>query len=293
MTESHPGRGILLIAGALFLFAALDTTAKFLTQSFAVGLIVWARYLVHCLLMLVFLGPRLGWRLVATRRPLRQIVRALMLLGCTAFGIAGLRLMPLAETTAVFFISPLLVAALAGPFLGERPHAGVWLALVAGFSGVLLIARPGGVIVPEGIAFTLSSAACYVIYQILTRQLAASDKTTTMVFYTALVGTLGSSMALPWLSIGIDATPLQLAQLASLGILGGCGHWLLTRAFRHARASTLAPYFYLQLVWATLFGALVFGHWPDALSFVGMAVIVGSGLALGLRDRYVHTRIDG
>jgi drug/metabolite transporter (DMT)-like permease len=283
--EQHPLRGVFLLVNALFFFAALDATAKHLTQTFSIPMLVWARYLVHCLFMLVFLGPRLGRRLVATARPARQIVRALLLVGCTGFGFAALARMPLAETTAIAFTAPLIVAVLAGPWLGERLSGGRWLAVLAGFGGVLLIARPGSAITLDGAAFALLAATFYAVYQILTRQLAATESTLTMVFYTALVGALAMSLFLPWFWAGPMPSAAQAAQIAALGILGGCGHFLLTRAFRHAPASTLSPFIYLQLVWATLLGTLVFDQLPDGLALLGSGVIVGSGLYLGLAAR--------
>lgn len=277
---------MLLLLGSLFFFAALDATAKHLAQTYSVPFLVWARYTVHCLLMLAVLGPRQRWRLVATRRPLLQVVRGLMLVGCTGFGIAALSRMPLAETTAVAFTAPLIVALLAGPWLGERLTAGRWLAILAGFGGVLLIARPGSAVTVDGATLALLAASFYAVYQILTRQLAATEPTVTLVFYSALVGTLGTTLLQPW-SV-LPATPLPTidrAMIAALGILGGSGHYLLTRAFRHAPASVLSPFIYVQLIWATLLGALVFGHWPGSFSFLGMAIIVGSGLWLALAAR--------
>ena len=282
--EPHPLRGVLLLLGSLFFFAALDATAKQLAATYSVPLLVWARYLVHCLLMVVLLGPQLGRRLLATRRPARQVVRALMLVGCTGCGFAALARMPLAETTAVAFTAPLLVAIRAGPWLGERLPPGRWLAVIGGFLGVLLIARPGGAASADGIALALLAAACYAVYQILTRQLAPGENTLTMLFYTALVGTLTMSVFLPWFWQAPATIPAgDLAAIFALGVLGGCGHFLLIRAFRHAPASLLSPFIYLQLVWAIALGAIVFGNWPDFPSLLGMAIIVSSGSSLALR----------
>ncbi len=195
---AYPLRGIALLLAALMLFACLDATAKHLSQTFAVPLLVWARYTLHCLLMVVFLAPSMRGRLLRTRRAGSQILRALMLLATTGLGIAALRLMPLAETTALAFLSPLIVTVLAGPWLGERIGAARWAAVLTGFLGVLLIAQPGGALAGAGVAFALGAAVCYSIYQLLTRQLSASESTLTMLFYTALVGSVVMTAALPW-----------------------------------------------------------------------------------------------
>lgn len=282
---AHPLRGIALMLAALALFALLDATAKHLSQTFAVPLLVWARYTVHCLLMVVFLVPAMRGRLLRTRRAGSQILRALMLLATTSLGIAALRLMPLAETTALGFLSPLIVVLLAGPWLGERIGAVRWVAVLAGFVGVLLIARPGGALAGAGVAFALGAAICYGIYQILTRQLSASESPLTMLFYTALVGSVVMTAALPWFWGGPVPTPLQALAITTLGIYGGAGHFLLIHAFRHAPVSTLSPFLYVQLIWATLLGWLVFGHMPDLLALAGMAIIGGSGLSIALAER--------
>lgn len=283
VAEQHPLRGILLLFCSLFFFAALDATAKFLTQTYSVPLLVWARYVVHCLLMAALVGPRLGWGLVRTRQPLLLVVRGLCLVGCTGFGVAALARMPLAETTAIAFTAPLLVALMAGPTLGERLTPLRWGVVAAGFAGVLLIARPGAGITPDGVALALGAASCFAAYQILTRYLAASESTLTMLFHTALAGSVVMTLALPLYWDALVTPPLGDALLiCALGILGGTGHLLLTRAFRHAPASLISPFTYLQLVWATLLGAAVFGHWPDGWAFTGMAVIVAGGVALAL-----------
>jgi drug/metabolite transporter (DMT)-like permease len=288
MPEHSAGKGIALMLAAVLMFALLDASSKHLSQTFAVPLLVWARYAVHFVLMLVFLAPSRRGRLVATKRPLQQVVRALLLVGVTGFVMAAFRIMPLAETTALLFVTPLFVALLAGPMLGEKVGRLRWAAVVAGLAGMLLIARPnsaGGAMSVEGIALALAAAACYSLYQIQTRQLSPTEDTVTMVFYTALVGTATMSLALPWIWQGPWPSLIEALMIASLGILGGTGHYLLIRAFRHAPASTLSPLLYVQLIWATLLGWAVFGALPDAMAAAGMAIIAGAGLLLAWQAR--------
>lgn len=293
MPEQKPLAGIVLMLAAVLCFAALDATSKALSQTFSVPLLVWARYGFHLLLMLVFLGPSMRLGLIRTRRPVLQTVRALLLVGVTGFAMAAFRLMPLAETTAILFVTPLAVAVLAGRFLHERVVAARWAAVAAGFAGMLLIARPGGELPPAGVMFTLAAAACYTGYQIQTRMLAPGENTWTMLFYTALTGTVAMSLALPLFWSGPLPSLKEALMIASLGIYGGTGHFMLIRAFRHASASTLSPLLYVQLVWATLFGWLLFGHVPDALSVAGMVVIVASSLAMAAWERRsAPARID-
>ena len=140
MPEPRPLLGVSLMLSAVFCFALLDATSKHLSQTFNVPLLVWARYGVHLLLMLVIFGASHGLRLVATTRPLAQIVRALLLVGVTGFAMAAFRVMPLAETTALLFVTPLIVALLAGPMLGEHVDLRRWLAAHGGIPKKPLIA---------------------------------------------------------------------------------------------------------------------------------------------------------
>lgn len=278
-------RGILLMLAAVMCFALLDATAKHLSQTFPVPMLVWSRYTLHFILMLAFLAPSMRWRLVATRHPIKQVVRALMLVGTTGFAMAAFRHLPLAETTALLFVTPLIVALLAGPLLGEQVGRWQWNASIFGFCGALLIARPGGALNLTGIALVIGAAACYSIYQIQTRQLSPTENTLTMLFYTALVGTASMTLAAPLYWGGPMPDLLEGLMIASLGIYGGTGHFLLTKAFRIAPATTLSPFLYVQLVWATLLGWIVFGHWPDGTTFAGMAIIAVSSASLVLLQR--------
>lgn len=278
-------RGVLLFLTALLLFAALDATAKHLTAFFAVPFMVWVRYLVHFVFMVVTVAPSEGRSLVSTRHPWLMILRALMLVGVTLFMQLALQTLPLAETSALVFTTPLLVALLAGPLLGEKVSGKAWLATAVGFVGALLIARPGGSLFGAGVAYAAAAALCYALYQILTRKLVGSETQLRLLFYTALVGTLCMAFApfTHWNGQWPSVTEALL--LASLGLYGGVGHFLMIRAFREAPASTLAPLLYVQLIWATLLGWLVFSHLPDFLAIVGMCIIGAAGLSLALGDR--------
>ena len=285
MPEPHPLRGIALMVAALFLFASLDATSKHLSQTYAVPLLVWARYTLHCLMMVIFLAPSMRWKLVATGRPWRQAVRGVLLVGVTGFAMAAFRIMPLAEATALLFITPLFVALLAGPMLGEQVGRLRWLAVAIGFAGTLLIARPGSDLSVPGVALCLAAAGCYALYQIQTRILSPGESSVTMLFYTALIGTLVMSLGLPWFWSGPWPTATDALLIASLGLYGGVGHFLLIHAFRDTTASTLSTVQYVQLIWATLLGWIFYDQLPDALSGIGMAIVAGSGLAVTLAER--------
>lgn len=278
-------RGIFLMLCAVLLFASMDATAKWLTAKYPVPMLVWARYLVHCVLMLVFLFPSHGRRLWYSPRPGLQIARALMLLGVTGFTMLGFRLLSLTVATTIAFVAPLLVGLLAGPVLKEKVGSIQAVALLVGLVGVVLIARPGGEVPLLGVVFAGLGALCYTVYQLLTRMLAPFESSVTMLFYTALVGTLMSSLALPWTWTEIHPGGLDTLLICMLGVLGGSGHYLLIRAFRITPASTLAPFLYAQLVWAGLLDLIIFAHLPDGTTWIGIALIVAAGLAVVVKEK--------
>ncbi|MCO7521857.1 MULTISPECIES: DMT family transporter [unclassified Pseudomonas] len=280
---NQPLRGIALVVVATFLFASHDGLSKFLGGIYPIIMVVWARYLVHTLLMAGIFLPKAGLAVLRTRRPLLQTLRALSLLGTSLLFTAGLQYLPLAEATAVNFLTPVLVTALSVPLLKERVTTGQWLAVVTGFIGVLVVVHPGGAMFTPAILFPFSSALVFCFYQLLTRKLAAYDTPTTSNFYAGLCNTLVMTALVPffWQAPQWAHVPFMLA-------LGGCGmtaHLLLTQAFRHAAPALLAPFSYCQIVFAGLLGLLVFGQAPDKISLAGIAIICLSGLGAAWMQR--------
>jgi drug/metabolite transporter (DMT)-like permease len=272
----HTLRGILLIVAAVFLFSSMDTVAKYLLRSYPIAPLVWARYAVHMAFMLLLLAPRMGLDLVRTAHPALQAVRGALLVASTGFFYLALAQLPLAEAAAITFAGPVLVAALSGPLLGERVSARQWLAVMLGFAGVLIIVRPGGGLLEPAALLPLGAALCFSVYQIMTRKLAGRENPITTLFYTALVGTLLTSLPLPF----TWHTPswIQVPLIIAMGLFGGFGHFLLIRAVEHASPHALAPFIYTQLVWSTLLAFLAFGEFPNAGSLLGIAIIIVAGL---------------
>ncbi|CAK15214.1 DMT family transporter [Pseudomonas entomophila] len=280
---NQPLRGIALVVVATFLFASHDGLSKFLGGVYPIIMVVWARYVVHTLLMAGIFLPKAGFAVLRTRRPLLQTLRALSLLSTSLLFTAGLQYLPLAEATSVNFLAPVLVTALSVPLLKERVTLGQWVAVVMGFIGVLVVVHPGGAMFTPAILFPFGSALGFCFYQLLTRKLAAHDSPTTSNFYAGLCNTLIMTALVPFFW-QVPAWPHVLLMLA----LGGCGmtaHLLLTQAFRHAAPALLAPFSYCQIVFAGLLGAVVFGQVPDGMSLVGISVICLSGLGAAWMQR--------
>lgn len=282
---NQPLRGIALMVLATFLFASHDALSKYLSGFYPIILIVWARYAVHTLLMAVVFLPRSGLSVLRTRRPGLQFLRALCLLLVSLLFTAGLMFLPLAEATAVIFLAPLLVTALSVPLLGERVSLGQWIAVIVGFTGVLVIVHPGGELFTPAVLLPLSAALSFSLYQILTRRLSEVDSATTSNFFAGLVNTLMMSLLVPffWQIPSFGHALLMLA-------LGGCGmgaHLLLTHSFRYAAPAMLAPFGYGQIIFAGLLGLLMFGHVPELSALAGIAIICLSGLAALWTQRQV------
>ena len=274
----RPLLGIGLMLLAVLSFTCLDATAKYGTGETSVPMLVWGRYAFNLLFMAAFL-PWLGVRgLIRTTYPIYQAARAVLLVLATASMFTAVKLLPLAETYAISFISPLIVAALSAPLLGERVGGRRWGAIVVGFAGVLIVIRPGDAALGWVAIFPLLMATFYAIYQIMTRALSTSDGAVPTLFYTVLVGSLATSVALPafWEPPSIKTLGLMVA----MGALGLCGQLMLICALLLAPASLVSPFVYTQIVWACGVGYLVFGDIPDVTTLVGAVVVIASGVLL-------------
>ncbi len=263
----------------------MNVVVKILTEHVPTVELIWARTLGHLIVVVALFAPgHGGWRLLVTRRPAIQASRSLLLLVSTSFFFTALGHVPLADATAVSFTSPFLVALLAVPVLGERVGLSQWVSIAVGFVGTLIVIRPTGDGASPYAFLVLGSAACYALYQVLTRRVAGVDPPETSVTYSALAGTLVLSAVVPF----VWRTPPRLAHwlmLAGLGLLGALGHYCVARALVWAPASIVSPFHYVQLVWAAALGYVVFGHVPSAWTWLGAAIIVCSGLSIFLRER--------
>ncbi|PMZ85482.1 MULTISPECIES: DMT family transporter [unclassified Pseudomonas] len=274
---NQPFKGILLIIVATFLFSTHDAFSKYLSGFYPIVMVVWARYVVHTLLMAGIFLPQSGLRVLRTKRPLLQVIRALCLLGTSLFFTTGLMYIPLAEATSVNFLAPVLVTALSVPLLGERVTRGQWLAVIFGFSGVLIIVHPGGDLFTPAVLLPFCSALFFCFYQLLTRKLSEIDSPTTSNFFAGLCNTLVMSALVPF----FWQTPnlMHGAMMLALGACGMTAHLFLTQAFRLAAPALLAPFSYCQIIFAGLLGWLLFSHTPTLTTVLGIAVICCSGLA--------------
>jgi drug/metabolite transporter (DMT)-like permease len=279
-------KAIGLMALATLCFAVLDATAKYLVteEGVPVAQVTWLRFVGHVAFSALALWPFALPPSLRSAKPLIQVLRAVLMVVTTGFNFVALRYLQLDQTITIFFLTPLLVAALAGPLLNEWVGWHRVLAIIAGFVGVLLVMHPGIGTVHWAMLLALIATFGYALYNLATRYLAGSDPPEVTQTYTPLAGVLVVApfalAAWHW-----PASAGQWLLLTSLGFWGGLGHWLLILAHRTAPAPVLAPFIYLGLIWMSAAGFLVFGDVPTWWTLSGAAVVIVSGLYLLARER--------
>ncbi|MBS0521462.1 MAG: DMT family transporter [Proteobacteria bacterium] len=272
--------GILFMCAAGMLFPVMSGFAKFLGEDYNSLQVSWARAFGQIVFMMMFFVPRFGVRMLHTRRPGTQLVRSALLFASNASSFLAIVFIPLAKAASITMMAPLLVLPLAWAMLGERTSAKGLVALVAGFAGVLIVIRPGTELFHWASILPLISAACYALYQVLTRQIAGIDSPETSAIYSSMFGGFGMFLILPF----VWKTPenwRDIAYFSSLGVIGGMGHYFVARALAYAPANIVAPFQYMQLIGSVIVGYLFFGDFPDFLGWVGAAIIVAAGLYTG------------
>jgi drug/metabolite transporter (DMT)-like permease len=276
-------KAILLTMAAMAMFALLDASAKFITQGLPLPVGVFFRYAIAFLLAAPLALLSAGRATLFTRHPVLQIMRAGFLLASTFCNFMAMQYLPLAEVAAISFSIPLLVCALSVPLLGEQVGLRRWLAVVAGFCGVIVIMRPGTDSFHWAMLVSLFNALLGALYNITTRKVGARDNVETSLFYLCLLGTLGA--AGPMLSHWQTPVGWQWLPLVLMGLAGAIGHFMLIKAHRLAPASAIAPFIYTQIIWMIVAGVLVFGQWPDGATLAGAAIVVASGIYVFSRER--------
>ena len=284
--ENKPLKGILLMNLAMFLLAGMDGISKTLAPDYSVPQILCVRFLIFCLFALAIARPKSFRAAFRSRHPYLQIARSLIIVVEVGIFILAFRYLPLADAHAIAGIAPLLVTALAVPFLGEKVGLRRWTAIAIGFVGLLVIVRPGiGVFNPAAL-IPLAGAGLWAVYQILVRKVSDDDAATSLL-YMAVIGAVVMTLLAPFFWTPPDTTGWLL--LGALGVVGSLGHYILILAFRATTATTLQPFHYIVLLWATAIGYLVFDDLPDLWTILGAAIIAGSGLYAFYRERRVNS----
>jgi drug/metabolite transporter (DMT)-like permease len=282
-----------LMCAAVASFSLLDSAAKYIVTIAAMPILqaMWVRFLGHIAFSFVIFGPRRFIASTKSNRPGLQMLRGLLLMSTTGLNFLALQHLQLDQVATIFFLSPFVVAVLAGPILGEWIGWRRLVAILIGFSGVILVMRPGFGGIHWAVSYSFAATLFYAIYNILTRYLARHDSSMVTQVYSPLAGLI----ILTPLGIWAWQWPPDLwiwLIMISTGISGGFGHYLLILAHRRAPAPILAPFTYVGLVSQTLVGYLVFRDLPSVWTLAGGGVIVGSGLYLLYRER-ATSRLEG
>ena len=295
LTQTRPGEGttsgILLVVCAMTLVPLMDGIAKHLSSDFHVFQVVWARYFFHLVILLPIVLWRYGAAGILPRKPGAQVLRGTFLLASTILFFAAISVMPLADALALVFISPLVVTALSPWLLGEQVGVRRWSAVLVGFVGVLIIIRPGAGVFQTGSLLALAAGTIFAFYLIATRKLAGSAPPLVILVYTAVIGALVMSVAMLW--YWREPALADWLAMIAMGAIAAAGHFLLIKAFELAPASTLAPFTYWEIVSTTAVGYLWFGDFPHSLTWLGIAIVIGSGVYISYRESYRKRRHTG
>ncbi len=280
-----PALGIGFALAASLLGASQDALVKWLVAEHSLVQLLFLRSIV----MLAVIAPLIAWRHgrggFRTHHAFGQVLRVAANVTAFLAFYYSLTVLPLADATAIALSAPLFMVVLSGPLLGERVGPRRAVAVAVGFAGVVLMMQPGAAAHGDwtGRAAALSAALLYALWMVLTRRLSVGDSSETQVFYGALGFFLVGACVVPF--TWVAPAPGDLGPVLVIGLTGIAVHYMLAQAYRHAPVYTVAPFEYTVLVWAALFGYLVWGEVPGAGVLAGALIVVGSGLFVLHRER--------
>jgi drug/metabolite transporter (DMT)-like permease len=269
-------RGILILILGIALFTTMDALAKGLLRQYPTPQVIWARFIGQAVLVSLILGPRQILPTLNSAYPLTHLTRSAFQLGATGFFFFSLGYIGLAEATALADLNPLLISLGAAVFLGET--LGRWRIIGLGFAltGALIIIRPGAGIFTLAALLPLGCAISYAGSALLTRVVSLKEGPATAMLHAAFFGVVITSLIVPfsWQPIAL----VDLPRYAALGILGTAAQFCLIKAFSMAEASAIAPFSYLGIVFAMIWGIALYAEYPDFWTIIGALVIAASGL---------------
>ena len=287
LTTDQPLVAIGLFSLAMMMFSATDGAAKYLSSDIEPQQIIFLRYVIVLILILLFGFYRGQPNLLKTQQLTLQILRGLLLAACSLIFYFALKNLPLELCAAISFVSPLFVTALSIPFLGERVGLRRWIAVLIGLLSVLMILRPGGVSFQLAMLLPLGSSLCWAMALVLTRLMRGSEQALTVLAWSSLVGVVAVS-PLVW-PVWVTPNASQWTILILLGVFNGLGQYLVIRAFMLASASLLAPFSYSIIMWSMLIGLIIFNSFPDGITLVGTAILIAAGLYIWHREKVTNT----
>ena len=288
MERQSVPRGIFyVIMSAMVLVPMVSASIKHLGHSYGVLEIVWVRALGQTVWMIALLAPRHGWRILIPQRLGIQLLRSGLLFIATLCFVLGIKAVPLVTVHVIGFTAPIIVVALSAIFLREKVAIARWLAVGLGFLGVVIVLQPGtSAALPPAAQWLLVAAVSWSVVQILSRQVAAHDRSETTAIYTYAVALAATTPFVPaYFDFSVSPGPGGWLAFLLIGLVGGVRHYCIIKAYALAPASIIAPFNYTELLGAALVGAVIFGTLPDTATWAGAAVIMGAGLYLAYAER--------
>ena len=282
-TSKNRQKGILIASFGTLFFAMLDTSGKWLVQTLPVMEVVWLRFFIHTVISGIFLAPRYGWSIVKVTNYKLQFIRVFLMIAMTALNFAALQYLQLAQTGAVQFSVPIMIAVISSLWFKDHLPLKNWVAIIIGFFGVLIILNPFGHNFHPAMFLALINAMIYAVFNLITRKVAATDHPAATQLMSALGPTI---LLLPFIFFEWKnpSTTLDWIAVITVGLGGFLGHFCLALSYRYAKANVLSPFFYQQIIYMTGFGWLVFNQIPDVSVIIGAIVVVISGLYLLLQE---------
>ncbi len=286
----RPVLGIWFMLASVFCLTLEDALSKWLTTDYSIPQVIFLRSVIGLLVLVPMAHRDGGWSSLKTQSPGLHVFRSLTMAAISFLFVYALRFLPLADITALVLLGPIIVVVLSVPMLNEKMGFHAWVAALLGMLGMLLVVRPGtGIFQPEAL-MVLLVAFLYSLIIITARSHKETETTTALTFYPQVTLVIASAVFVP--SLWQTPGPFEWALFVVLGIVTGFAYLLVTIAVRHASPTVIAPFEYTGLIWAMLFGVLVWNELPDALTMLGIAIITCSGLYVLHRERKRGARSD-
>ena len=280
---SVPGKAIVCMLLGVAVLATNDAVLKWMTSGYHVGQIMFCRGIFIGLPLAILIWRAGGMKSLRPVSPKGHAVRAALVIVGTFLFVSGLKYLPLADAIAITFAGPLFITALAPPLLGEQVGWRRWMAVLAGFIGIVVIMRPGSTLIQWAALFPLAASLTGAFRDILTRHLSAQETTVALLFYTSIGVTLAGLATIPFVWIPVPL--VDWGWFALSGILIGCAHFLMIETYRYGEATLVAPFKYSGVIWAAMLGYLIWGDIPDPGTIAGVGIVVVAGFYILHRER--------
>jgi len=275
-------KAIILNLSAWVMLPIMDGFAKYLSSTIPVLHITWSRYFFTVIIvlpvMLIFFRKNFKW----TEKPKLQLIRGLLLFCANILFFYSISVISLAKALTLAFVAPLIVTILSPMLLGEKVGFRRWVAVITGFIGSLIVIRPGFVEVNLASIAALGTGVLYAFYLIVTRKLHNSDHPLLTLLLTGVVGAIIGSLIMP--SVWVQPTINEWYMMFALGFFASLGHLFLILSLKYADASKLAPFGYFEIITNIIIGYYFFNHFPDNWTFLGLFVIISSGIYIFRRE---------